>query len=129
MHPPGTMTSDPINRHASLACPHSTSASSASLSFSSLSQPSDLAHVASIVQGLITIAQPAPHPVPSTPNNKPAYPPSAPPSPLCNTPQSSCTSLSMLKIALVFVVQQLMKRAFRVMVMGLTFSILLTTQL
>jgi hypothetical protein len=81
MHPPATSTFDPINRHATLPRSRSTSTS---ISNSSVSQPSDLAHVASIVQGLVAMVQPAPHPAPSTPNNK-SNAPSAP-SPPRNTP-------------------------------------------
>ena len=53
----------------------------------SISQPSDLAHVASIVQGLIAIVQPAPNVAPLTPENKPVHTASAPlTTPVCNTP-------------------------------------------
>jgi hypothetical protein len=83
MQPPQTATFDPINRHASLSCSCSASTST---SASSVSQPSDLVHVASIVQGLIAIIQPHSQLAPSTTNNKPASDSSAPPSPLRNTP-------------------------------------------
>ncbi|KAF8236720.1 hypothetical protein L208DRAFT_1375972 [Tricholoma matsutake] len=49
-----------------------------------LSWPSDLAHVASIVQGLVAMVQLAPHAAPSTPNNKSDAPSAL--SPPRNTP-------------------------------------------
>jgi hypothetical protein len=82
MYPPATTTFDPINRRSSLPQSHS------ALGSSSVSQASDLAHMASIVQGLVAMVQPSSRPVPSTPENKPAHTTSksAPPSPLRNTP-------------------------------------------
>jgi hypothetical protein len=85
MQLPQTSTFDPINRHASLSRPCSVSTST-STSASSLSQSSDLAHVTSIVQGLVAIIQLPSQPAPSTPNNKPVSDPLAPSSPLRNTP-------------------------------------------
>ena len=65
MQPPATTTFDPINRRASLAHSHSTS-------IPVTSHVSDLAHVASVVQGLVAIVQPPPsHMVPSTLEHKP----------------------------------------------------------
>lgn len=69
MQPPETTTFDPINRRASLAqsSSHSTSKTSA------ISHASDLAHVASIVQGLVAIVQPPlSRVVPTTLEHKPA---------------------------------------------------------
>jgi hypothetical protein len=67
MQPPSTTTFDPINRRASLVQSHATSA------IPTTSHASDLAHVASIVQGLVAIVQPpGSRMVPSTPEHKPA---------------------------------------------------------
>ena len=83
MHPPQTLTFDSINQCASFSQskPHSTL-----LVATSISQPSDLAHVASIVQGLVAIVQPATNVAPSTLENKPAPTTSAPLSAPRNTP-------------------------------------------
>ncbi|KAF8064884.1 hypothetical protein FPV67DRAFT_159076 [Lyophyllum atratum] len=83
MQPPATNTFDPLNRRASLPRSRSTSASAP---LSTLSGSSDLAHVASIVQGLVAMAQPPLRPTPLTPKNKStSNDPSTPPS-IRNTP-------------------------------------------
>jgi hypothetical protein len=58
-------------------------------SSASIPQATDLAHMASIVQGLVAMVQPASRPAPLTPENKTTHAAaaeSAPPSPVRNTP-------------------------------------------